>query len=715
VQPDVVEPPDLTTIQGLVARQIGKMNAQASPGFDCVAAPFIKYAVVQRLRPSGRGYDRVNVLEPYIAQLFKLLFEKARIPDDWKKAKLAPVYKKGAFLDPNNYRMLAVSGTMYRMYANVLRALITDWCMSERKIPDTQFGFCPGRNTLQPLFILRHLQHAARLRTPGRLHAAFIDFKQAYDTIPRQALWQHLQNIRMPAPFLAAIQDMYDGDEYVLKDGDKAAGVHPTTGVKQGCPLSPLLFSLYINDVDLVAEGCTGAVTGTEGLHVSHLLFADDLTLTSNDANDLQQMLHRLHAYAHKKHLIINTSKSEVVHFNSSGSNLPTFTVGGVALQCKESFKYLGMVFHKRLNMKKSSEHATGAVMSASGRILQFVRDYELDNSPQATLWLGKTYLIPAAMYGSQVRGTAFVQQGAEFESELQVRHMGFLKRTLGVKRTTSNWTVLRECGHEPLQFFWFRSVIKMYNSMLDCNSTTLKKVFQADRNMHSRATGCWTAQLLDGFQGLRKSEEHVQAVRSGAPIRIQEFADDLRLRLRNVWNTAAADDAAADAISAPQNSVSLYQSYFGVPFHPNIRAPVRTPRHMSLNLSGHVLRNVSRFRLHAHTLRVDRAIWSRGQESAICDRCNLHEDQDEAHVLFKCMCPEVCQLRRKYSELFQHIASFSQTEPCVQHVTVPLVFDFLSQKNNKLFHYMSELMDLFLTGVDESQTDQPNALAEGP
>ena len=65
-------------------------------------------------------------------------------------------------------------------------------------------------------------------------------------------------------------------------------------------------------------------------------------------------------------------------------------------------------------------------------------------------------------MYGSQVWGTAFVKQGQEFDSALQVRHLGFLKRTLGVKRTTCNWTLLRQCGHLPLQFHWFKSVVKL-------------------------------------------------------------------------------------------------------------------------------------------------------------------------------------------------------------------------------------------------------------
>eukprot|EP00983_Pelagomonas_calceolata_P009948 322302-Pelagomonas_calceolata.AAC.1 len=62
-------------------------------------------------------------------------------------------------------------------------------------------------------------------------------------------------------------------------------------------------------------------------------------------------------------------------------------------------------------------------------------------------------------MYAGQVWGTEYIKAGKELASDL--RHMSYLKSTLGVKlttrgSTTTNWAVLRECGHEPLQCYWF-------------------------------------------------------------------------------------------------------------------------------------------------------------------------------------------------------------------------------------------------------------------
>ena len=113
-------------------------------------------------------------------------------------------------------------------------------------------------------------------------------------------LWQHLENTGMPAQILSVIKNLYQDDEYILMDGDKKVSVRPARGVKQGCPLSPLLFSLYINDIPSVTDGIEGAVTGSEGVQVSHLLYADDLTLLSNVPDQLQRMLNKLSYYARK-------------------------------------------------------------------------------------------------------------------------------------------------------------------------------------------------------------------------------------------------------------------------------------------------------------------------------------------------------------------------------------------------------------------------------
>ena len=143
----------------------------------------------------------------------------------------------------------------------------------------------------------------------------FIDLKQAYD---RPHLWDQLNNIRMPTHLINVmlrgymyrtkhrngicritlfsnvslvsnvIRQMYDGDEYVLIDGAKTTSTSTSTvplrSAKLGCPLSPLLFSFFINDVDDESgSGFVGAATGTEGLRVTHMLYADDLTATDPD------------------------------------------------------------------------------------------------------------------------------------------------------------------------------------------------------------------------------------------------------------------------------------------------------------------------------------------------------------------------------------------------------------------------------------------------
>ena len=112
--------------------------------------------------------------------------------------------------------------------------------------------------------------------------------------------------------------------------------MHPTRGVRmQGCPLSPLIFSLYTNDINDIAEGVSRDIARTTGVHVSHMLYADDLTLLTNEPRDMQTMLSRLAVYARNKHLILKISKSEVVHFNSTVENVPVFVVGGAPLITK--------------------------------------------------------------------------------------------------------------------------------------------------------------------------------------------------------------------------------------------------------------------------------------------------------------------------------------------------------------------------------------------
>jgi len=103
---------------------------------------------------------------------------------------------------------------------------------------------------------------------------------------------------------------------------------------------------------------------------------------------------------------------------------------------------------------------------------------------------------------------------------------------------------------------------------------------------------------------------------------------------------------------------------------------------------------------------------------SCVCDQCPGKDEhvQNEVHALLICQDHRVCELRKHFSFLFSpFFEDFSAAQPfSQQQVNNQLVHDFLSQQNNRLFLFLSELMDLFVAGRDQSAADQPNYLAEG-
>ena len=100
---------------------------------------------------------------------------------------------------------------------------------------------------------------------------------------------------------------------------------------------------------------------------------------------------------------------------------------------------------------------------------------------------------------------------------------------------------------------------------------------------------------MLSAFQGLRGCELYVRAVETGCAVSMQEFTADLKHRMRGVWRDAELVDS-----NTHNNKLASYHSWFAIPFSRNERMPNNVPQYLHLDLSKHVMRNISRFRLAA-------------------------------------------------------------------------------------------------------------------
>lgn len=216
-----------------------------------------------------------------------------------------------------------------------------------------QAGFRPKKSTVDQVFILRHLIESTQLGGGNQeLFCCFVDFRKAYDSVRRDLLLKRLAELGVHGSMLRTLASMYWSAPLVPKLGDKLGqSIDSTCGVKQGDPLSPLLFGLFIDELEGFMKDQVGVAAGVQLglLRLYLLLYADDLVLLSRSREGLQQQLQALEAFCGAKGMEVNLSKTEAVVFRPAGTAFQQdwhWQCKGAPVPISQEFRYLGIIFH---------------------------------------------------------------------------------------------------------------------------------------------------------------------------------------------------------------------------------------------------------------------------------------------------------------------------------------------------------------------------------
>ena len=320
------------------------------------------------------GPDRIapRILKETKHQIWKplsIIFEKSlnsgKVPRDWKLANITPIEKKGNKSLPCNYRPISLTSIVCKIMETILRNRLVNFLEGNNLIKNSQHGFRNKRSCLTNL--LDFYNEVVNIFDETKaVDVIYLDFQKAFDKVPHKRLLNKIKSHGIIGNIHSWLKDwLTERKQRVVLNGKASNWRDVLSGVPQGSVLGPVLFLIYVNDMD-------------EGLTCKISKFADDTKITGRVTSTaekalLQSDLDCLVNWSKKWQMTYNVEKCKVLHIGSN-NNRSNYLMNSTEITKVKEEKDLGIIISNNL---KPGKHCTEVVKTANKLIGFIGRTFE--------------------------------------------------------------------------------------------------------------------------------------------------------------------------------------------------------------------------------------------------------------------------------------------------------------------------------------------------
>ena len=308
-----------------------------------------------------------------LALLFNKSMHSSKVPADWKNANVIPIYKKGSKVEPANYRPISLTSVIVKVMERTLKERMMNHLLTNNLIKASQHGFLPKKSTATNL--VAYLDYVSKELDKGQpVDVLYLDFAKAFDKVPHKRLIQKLKWYKLNIKLVKWIEAwLFERKQRVIVNGVPSDWIDVISSVVQGSVLGPILFTIYINDIDMCLQQYEGFISK----------FADDTKLAkvvNNECSalEMQVIIKNLEDWSSKWGMKFNVEKCSFLHFGFNNQKFQ-YSMNGNAVSSEPQQRDLGIIISDSCNPSDQCAAAAKKANQVLGRINRAFTCYTKD------------------------------------------------------------------------------------------------------------------------------------------------------------------------------------------------------------------------------------------------------------------------------------------------------------------------------------------------